>query len=503
MKKWYSIYDEVKFALSIYMIGLLMAGIANVFTANTAFFRIVLIIFKYTGNLIVQLYPLMIVINAVGIKHQSSVPTATAIICYVLFNIVTMFTANQSYASGYYLRLMGMSINMADFGESTLIRYPLNGGIITSIIVIIIANNNYRRSRKRMNYGILNFISNDSWFFVCAIIETVAFAICFSYMYGYFVTGLDWLLKLISTNKTKPVSMAAYSFTEKVLELLGLGQITKDYFWFGALGGNYLSNTGSTVLGDINIWTNQYAAENIGKGVGRFVTGYLPMNNIIVPVFAIVIALQGNNRIEKQKIIGVALVAVIISMIAGTLLPLEMFLAITAPVLLCFHLAASSAMSGIIEYNRLYLGHSYTGIEKYALPGSIKDLLTYLNRLDFYHIAIRIVIIGACFAAAYALFTFVYYHFLASDFLSRKKKRNKIEQMLKAFGGIENIKFVKSSLNSIQIAFFDEDLINKKNILKETAVYKIIESAYGYDMKIGPGSIIYCNMLNKEIKKNA
>ncbi|MBR0137195.1 MAG: hypothetical protein IJM15_02180 [Erysipelotrichaceae bacterium] len=501
MKKKYPALDGLIFPLSIYLIGLLLLAIGNNFSADNEVPALILEAFRYGGNLFVQAFPLLMIIGIIGNRHQSSVPTAAGILCFFIFYLINMFFSSQDYNSCYYFEGFGLSINIADvLGGRERTYLPVNGGLLISWFIIFNVSRAYRKSRERMNYGLLNFINNDTIFFISVIAETVLAAIGYAYGFRYIVNGIDSILKKISTNRTDPLYMFFYGIVERILEILGFGKVTRENFWFGSLGGNYLDNSGATFLGDVNIWTIMLQSDTVLRGAGRFIAAYYPLNCLIVPAMIITLLFQGNNKIEKQKIFGVGIVAIVASLFSSSLLPLELLLAVIAPMLLVMHILLSGALYGVLEQYHVYLGYSFNGNHDYAYPGSINELIYYLRKLDFNAAVIRILIIGAAFAVVYVIITLVYYRFLSFSFTSRKKQFLEKKEIISCFGGVRNLRFVKSSINSLQIGVFNEEKVDTQRLLSETGTIKVTESAYGYNIEYGPGASILCRLISRELK---
>ena len=62
------------------------------------------------------------------------------------------------------------------------------------------------------------------------------------------------------------------------------------------------------------------------------------------------------------------LLAILVSLVTGTLLPLELYLLILTPLLFVFHLVVTGALFGIFQSMSVTLGFSYTGSTVTAMP---------------------------------------------------------------------------------------------------------------------------------------
>ena len=82
---------------------------------------------------------------------------------------------------------------------------------------------------------------------------------------------------------------------------------------------------------------------------------------------------------EKRRIRLFFLLAILVSLVTGTLLPLELYLLILTPLLFVFHLVMTGALFGIFQSMSVTLGFSYTGSTVTAMPGTLFDLMLYVR----------------------------------------------------------------------------------------------------------------------------
>ena len=494
-KAWYATRDGMQAPLAVYFIAVIMLGIGNTFTTESITLGLLLSALKYCGALIKVLFPLFVVINVLGKRHQDSVPIIGGVVSYALLHVVTMFGADQTLPKEYYFTLDAGGTYL----YSTIGRLPLNMGLVASLIVIVLVITLYRSSRQRFNYGILRFIDNDTWFIIEVLLATLVVGAVISWSYPHVVNAVDVLMAFVSGNSNNPAALFIYGIAERVMELFGLENIVHEHFWFGSLGGNWLSSNGATYIGDVNIWTAQLAANSVQPGVGKYITPYYVINLAIVPATLIGIYCQYSSKLQRRKMLGLFLLAILSSITSSSLVPLEYLLLIISPALMIINIVLTSTLYGVFIKLGIWLGYNYTGPATYAMPGTIfnfLDLLKYMSRR-------KIAEFGAVSAVYFALtfgIVWIYYRNLAQDFLDPQMRVQTKKEMIRAFGGIQNISVIDCTPFSMQVSLFDNTRIDENAILGLGAS-KIRETYFYYDIEFGPGSVSICHQIKKEIKE--
>ena len=89
----------------MYLIAMILLAIPNIFSSTNEIVATILVAFKYAGGLTKTLFPIFVIINIIGKRHEDSVPILGAVISYVLLHLVTMFLARQDFDSCYYTSL--------------------------------------------------------------------------------------------------------------------------------------------------------------------------------------------------------------------------------------------------------------------------------------------------------------------------------------------------------------------------------------------------------------
>ena len=494
-KAWYSRIEGLKGPLVMYFMGMILLGVGNSFTSSNEIVTNTLEALKYTGGLIKTLFPFFLVINVIGKAHEDSVPILGGVFSYIIMHLTTMYVAPQNLSSSYYsalgdglLNIVGQDLNKA----------PINLGLIASILAIVMVTAIYKLSRQRFNYGIFTFIDNDTWFIIMIIIASILSGVLLSWGFRYVVNTINTIMTFISGNSTNPAALFIYGLLERVMEILNLDEIVHSSFWTGLFGGSWVDSAGVTYYGDVNIWTAQIAQGSVQLGVGKYISPYYIINIFVVPAMIIALLLQYTNRIERNRIIGLAILAILVSLSSGCLLPLEYLLLLTAPALLICLIVLTSGLYLVMAMMEVYLGFSFSGALVFATPGTLLEftkLSSYLGR-NTSRSFVWIGIIAAIIAFA---MVFLYYYVLAFDFMDPTKRKMHRKEIIRALGGLGNIRIVDASPSRISVAVMDTHKI-KPAVLMNLGAYEVREAFFCHYVYFGPASLAIAREIRKELK---
>ena len=494
-KNWYATYESIKGPLVMYFSALILLAIPNIITTDVEIISTILLACKYAGGLIKTLFPLFMIINIIGKYHEDSIPVLGGVISYLLLHLVTMFMARQDFDPVYYTSLGSGLLESA----SVLGKRPINMGLIASLIVILIVVFTYRLSRQRFNYGLMTFIDNDSWFMIICNVLTIVVGILISLLFPYVINLVNIVMTFISHNSNNPAALFVYGLSERLLELFDLEEIVHNGFWFGNFGGNWMDATGTVFTGDVNIWTAQLTRGTVELGVGKYITPYYIINMFIVPALIIGIYSQFSSKIERRRLLGLGIVGIAVSFTAGTLVPLQLMLLFVSPTLLVMHIIRSSSLYMIFSILEIYLGYFYADALAFATPGTIMEFSRMAGLLSANGLR-NIILIGVGYAVLYIVMVLVYFNFMAQDFLDKENSVMRRKELIRALGGIGNIRVVDGSPLSLSVAVNDTNKIKAAPIM-DLGAYKITESFYYHRIFFGPGSVALARKIRKDIKE--
>jgi phosphotransferase system glucose/maltose/N-acetylglucosamine-specific IIC component len=493
-RSWYATVDGLVGPLVMYFIAMILLGIGNSFTPVNEFTTNLLEGFRYAGGLMKTFFPLFLTINIIGKRHEDSLPVMGGFFCYFLLHLTTMFIVDQNYPDYYYFGIQMGSMDLTTAED----KLPLNLGVLASLLVIPIIIITYRISRQRFNYGVFRFISNDAYFLILAFAATIGVGIVVSLCFPYFVNVQDLIFQFVSDNSSNPAALFIYGLSERVLEILGLGDEIHSAFWFGSLGGIWTDPSGVTYNGDVAIWTAQLAQNNLQVDTGKFITPYYIVNIFMVPGVLLGLFSMYSSKLERRKMFGLLVLAVITSFFSSSLVPLEYLTVICSPVLFVETSLLSSTLYGLFVRLGISLGYNYSGLLAFATPGTLLEFIR-LSSLMSSTTQLRFFLVGGVYLALSVFAVWLYFRVLAQDFLEGKKKERHAREMIKALGGHANIRIVDYSPFSLRVTLNDPALVNKDAVMAQGAS-RIKETFFYDDISYGPGSVTLGRLMRKELK---
>jgi len=267
-------------------------------------------------------------------------------------------------------------------------------------------------------------------------------------------------------------------------------------------GGTWVNMAGASISGDVNIWTSQVTANAVRGYTGRFFTPYYILNIFAVPGMIWAMFSLYTDAMERRRMWVLCLIATIVSLLCGTLLPLELMLALLCPLLLMFHLMYTGVMFGIMHVMHAYLGYYSTDTTTImAFPGTLPELIKYLQYPSMRQTIIIVAAAGAISFVIYFLVTRLYFRRLAVDLFDTGTKERMVRETIKAVGGIENVKMTQSSISALTISVYDP---NKMNIdrLRKIGTYRVFETRVGYTICFGAASTMIRIGINDAMRES-
>lgn len=498
MKSWRSLYEILVFPLGIMVFAYALVGIGNILT-NEAFAslfvvrnEIILMIAEACGRVgrfIIVYYPLIFLIRIVAKRSGSAASILSAFLGYVTYLIFTMYFRWVDLSPTAYSSILGLSITGSKVPSlSSAVYYPLQTGIFSTILISLVTLSSYSRSRVRNEYGFFAFISKDVYCVIRTVIICGLLGVGMAYVWPYVFQGIQRVIEFISRDTTNPINLVLYGVFERLLATLHLGTILRSPFWYGASGGSWANIAGLSIAGDVNIWTRQIVSGSLSNMTGRFITPYYVLNIFAVPGMIWAAYSIQTDRLERHKTRLLFLIATIISMTTGVLLPLEVLLVILCPLLYIFHLGFTGILFGVLHVMRAYIGFQYTGTNTMAVcPGTILELISYLQNTSLQSSILKVVLVGGISFICYFLFTRIYFNYLALDLFRTGDKERAINGTIEAVGGIDNVKLIHSSMTRLIISLYDPSKLDMSK-LKEVGSVRVLETKAGFAMAFGAKS---------------
>lgn len=508
MKKIMNLYESCKTPIRVTYIGFLLVAVGyfiqspsvNVFytfRSNTVLFLAEL--FLKLGEIIIMNIPLIFMVNIVCKKANNASPIIMALVGYFTFVVTTMLFGNQSLGSLAYSN--GYGINSV-FNISSGTRLPLETGLIGSFLVAYVTRAAFIFSRHRGPLSIANIFSKDTAGLV------YNFAFCFvlgaivSYAYPYFFNFIQRVITFIGQDLSDPLRIGVYSVADRVLSMLGLGNIIRYPFWYTSTGGSFSNTlTGQSIAGDVNIWKYIQDSNATYLGAGRFITPYYVINMFMIPGIYIGTLLSMSDKSDRRYLSLEFIAGIILSIVAGNPLPLEYLMLFTSPVLLLMYLIGVGIVSGGLVNFGAYLGFNNISTNTaIAMPGSFADYIINIRNINLVPSLRMIALIGLAALVACILMTMFYYRFLAYDFVKTGSGDEFVDKLIDAVGGIENISFAGSGLFKLNVSIKDHEKMSIEK-LQDTGVKRVYETRNGLSFEIGTSCATVSRMIRKRMKE--
>lgn len=510
MRRWHSLLDFFQFPLKLLFIAIIMISISSLFlnnnvavfwsTDNTLFLLLANFL-RTAGNFIVINFPFFVLIKMLARRGAQGIQSEVGIVGYIIFLITTMYFSVQTLPATAYSSILGLALTTSKIqGLSGNLQYPLQTGLIGVLCIGLLARFAYRHSRTKTPYGFFAFIDKDSYAVLIVLGGSFVIGLLFSWIWPILIKSLYDIFKFIASDINNPMNLFVYGIFDRILSVFNLGGLIRNGFWFTELGGSWIDIAGANYIGDVSIWTAQVARNVFPMGYGRFITPYYIINLFAIPGMLVSLYTLFTDKIERRRIRLFFILATLLSLMAGSLLPLEIFLLIIAPLLFGLHILITGSLFGICQALNISLGFNYSGNAIAAMPGNIFDFLIYLRNPEATRTITLISVIGLIVFVLYFLMTKLYYNKLAIDLFNTGMTKKKVEGFLLASGGLDNIKRINSSIFRLTVQVNDSSLINFEQFQRLGAT-KVFEIKAGYAMQFGAGSTIIKNEVKRRIKE--
>ena len=456
-------------------------------------------IIQRAGTFLISNFPLVFLINAVIKKGSSGITVISALFGYVSFLVTTMVLAPSNLTTNAYSSIFGLSFTTNYAFSSSVTKYPLQTGFVSVLIVTFITLFMFGVSKKKNEYGFFSFISKEMF---CVIGTVVLSVLCgaVSFLWPMFISFIQRIVNFIATDTTNPVNMALYGIMDRIMNMLNLSALIRQPFWYTIQGGSWMSLTGASVTGDVNIWTSQIASSSVTSISGRFITPYYVLNIFAVPGMLLALYSLCTEPVTKHRYTGALIAGTLVSLLCGTLLPLEMMLLLLCPVLLLMHLGLTGILFAVLQSLHIYLGYNCSStLILSALPGTLPEFLSYIGSPSLRPTLLMILIAGIITAAIYFLVTRLYFTKLSVDLFRTGDLERCVAAVIKGVGGLDNIRVTQASFDSLTISLYDPTKLRPSRF-RSLGVFRIYDTRSGFRINLGAGSIMVKNEIEKQIR---
>lgn len=420
-----------------------------IFSGNL--FQIIADIMSSSGNVIFTNLPLIFAVGvAIGMTSGDGVSALAAIIGFLIMNVTTGIIAGiditQVQNNPMYTTVLGIpSLSTGVFG-----------GIIIGITTALLYEKFYDIKLPEF----LGFFSGKRFVPIVSAISGLIIGIIMAAIWPPIQNGLlEFSRSMISANET--VAAFIFGVIERALIPFGLHHIWYTPFWYQF--GEYINSSGQLIVGDQSIFFAQLK-DGVEFTAGTFMTGKYPFMMFGLPAAALAMYHEADKG--KRKIVaGILFSAALTSFLTGITEPIEFMFLFVAPVLFAIHCVFAGLSFMIMQILNIKIGLTFSGgLIDFILFGVIP------NRTNW----IWVIIVGFLFALIYYFGFRFMIRWLNLKTPGREEAENNVNidisseelpyEILKAFGGGRNIKYLDSCITRLRVTVYEFSLVNKEKL---------------------------------------
>ncbi|SDZ34051.1 PTS system, D-glucosamine-specific IIC component [Evansella caseinilytica] len=413
---------------------------------------------------------------AVGLAGGDGVAALAALIGYLIMNItmgvISHVTPEMVSEAPEYASVLGIP--------------TLQTGVFGGIIVGLLASFLFKRFYNIELPSYLGFFAGKRFVPIITAASAIVLGVLMNFIWPFAQEGLNTFSHFMTeTNRT--FSAFVFGVIERALIPFGLHHIFYSPFWFEF--GQYTNAAGEIIRGDQRIFFEQIR-DGAELTAGTFMTGKFPFMMFGLPAAAL--AIYHCARPDQKKIVaGIMGSAALTSFLTGITEPIEFSFLFVAPILFGIHAIFAGLSFMTMHILDVKIGMTFSGgIIDFLLFGVLP------NRTDWW----LVFIVGAVFAVIY------YFGFrwaiLKFNLMTpgREKENNDVAsggktaaanelpyEILKAFGGKENLKDLDACITRLRISVHDVNKVNKDRI-KELGASGVMQVDKNIQAIFGPRS---------------
>ena len=414
-------------------------------------FQLIGDIMSSSGNIIFTNLPLLF---AVGVANEMSsgdgVASLAAIVGFLIMNITVGIMAGvdltQVETNPMYTSVLGIP--------------TLPTGVFGGILIGLISAAIYNRFYNIKLPEVLGFFSGKRFVPIVAALSGVILGIIMSVIWPPIQNFLlEFSRSMINTNET--LSAFIFGLVERALVPFGLHHIWYTPFWYQF--GEYINSAGQLVVGDQSIFFAQLR-DGVPFTAGTFMTGKFPFMMFGIPAAALAMYHEADKR-KKKIVAGILFSGALTSFLTGITEPIEFLFLFVAPVLFAIHCIFAGLSFMIMEILNVKIGLTFSGgLIDFILFGVIP------NRTSW----IWVIIVGAIFSIIYYLGFRYLIRKLDLKTPGREDRETDINinvsddniayEILDAFGGSRNIKYLDSCITRLRVTVKSFSSVNKEKL---------------------------------------
>lgn len=503
MNRLQMFYEQFQFPIKATLIGSFMIALGTliqnpyvnqVLKLDAEFLLVGSSLVLYCGGIILSYFPLLVFIKFLSSRINENNPVIVGIIAYAAFTTSMALLGPKTLPGSSYETYLSFQ-----FGSQT---YSLmKTGVVGFLVVYLLIRYIYRKKGHRVYVSQISYIDRDTFKLAFTIFWSMVLGAIFAYIWPFFIKNIYSAIEFIAADVNNPMNLFTYGALERTLALFNLEGILHQEFWLGSAGGSWMNLAGQTFVGDVNIWQAQLKETvNIlgASGSGRFTSAFYVINIFAIPGYlAAIWSTITMKKYNRANFIGM-LIAIIFSAVSGILLPIELLMLVSAPVIYIFHVFMVSLTYALLSAFNATVGFSYLGNLLTAAPGTILDFSGLLNNPIIFQRLMVILMLGFIVFIIYFSFTRFYYRSMAIDVLNVGSKQERVVEFIERLGGLDNIQSISNTPSRVHVTLIDRDKLNVEGLHRQ-GVTRIVESRAGYALSFGAASYTIQREINKAL----
>lgn len=446
-------------------------------------FQLIANIMSSAGDIIFTNLPLLFAVGvAIGMSSSGDgVAALAAIVGFLIMNITVGIMAGvdltQAETNPIYTIVLGIPT----------LPTGVFGGILIGLISAIIYDRFYNIKLPEF----LGFFSGKRFVPIVAAASGVILGAIMSVIWPHIQNFLlEFSRSVISTNET--LSAFIFGVIERALVPFGLHHIWYTPFWYQF--GEYINSAGQLVVGDQSIFFSQLR-DGVPFTAGTFMTGKFPFMMFGIPAAALAMYHEADKG-KKKLVAGILFSGALTSFLTGITEPVEFLFLFVAPVLFGIHCIFAGLSFMVMQILNVKVGLTFSGgLIDFILFGVIP------NRTKWWWV----IIVGGIFSIIY------YFGFRCLirrfDLKTPGRETEEVDinidisdeniayEILDAFGGARNIKYLDSCITRLRVTVKKFSLVNKEK-LKQLGAADLMIIGNNIQAVFGPQS----DILKEQIK---
>ena len=474
-------------------------GLMGVMGPGTLLFNL-LSIMKNAGDIVFANLPILFAMGvAAGMANsEKEVATLSGAVAYFVMHatINAMLGINGKLAAdalhaGSLVSTVGIiSLQMGVFG-----------GILVGFGVAALHN----RYHKIEFPQVFAFFGGSRFVPIISSLVYVVVGIVMYYIWPMVQNGIYTIGSLV--NETGYFGTFLYGLTERALIPFGLHHVFYMPFWQTGLGGSMIIN-GQLVEGAQKIFFAQLADPTVLKfnaEATRYMAGKFPFMMFGLPAAALAIYHEAKPE-KKVLVAGIMGSAALTSFLTGITEPIEFTFLFVAPALYGIHAFLEGLSYMLMHMLNVAVGITFSrGIIDFTFFG----LLQGMSKTSYQWI----LILGPIYSVVYYyIFKFMITKFnyitpgregsenklyTKKDYQEKTSEEKFLHEIVKALGGIDNIKNIDACITRLRVTVKDETIVLDDEKWKELNAKGVIRSGKGIQIIYGTQAEIYKNKIRR------